>query len=105
MFKYYLTIAILLFIMILEFKKFRYLMSATVIYPVMWIFSIIGLLFLGSKVNEIHVSTFLIIVSGYLLFTLGFNLAYRREEKKHAQMTGTGTGETQNNPEIRCIRY
>lgn len=75
MLRYYVTIAVMLVIMILQYRHYRHLLAAPVIYPVMWIFAFVGLIVAGDTFYEVGIGTCVLFVSGYVLFCLGFRLA------------------------------
>lgn len=72
----------LIAIMFIEYRRFGDLMAASVIYPVMWVCSIIGLLFSGNAIWKVRMITFLVIIFGYILFCLGFHFIYSKLEKQ-----------------------
>lgn len=74
MWKYYLTIVILIAMGILEFKKYKDVMAATVIYPVMWVLSIAGMIYRRDMFYEVEWYVLAIIVAGYFLFCIGFEI-------------------------------
>lgn len=71
------TCLILLFIMIREYKKHKHILCASVVYPVLWIFSLLGLL-LTDRYYTVSFGMLSIIVIGYLLFCVGFNACNKR---------------------------
>lgn len=79
MYKLYIAIAILLILGIIEFKKYRHILAATVLYPIMWILSFAGIIIKGKEYYEITWMMPCIVVLGYILFILGFGLTYKRQ--------------------------
>lgn len=78
MFRYLVFMVVMLAIMMVEFKRYGRVISATVIYPVMWILSVGGLILEGDSVYTVTWFTLVIIILGYGLFALGFGLQYSR---------------------------
>ena len=74
MLRYYLTIAVMLVIMIIQYRHYRHLLAAPVIYPVMWMLAFVGLIIAGDMFYEVSIGTCILFVSGYILFSLGFRL-------------------------------
>lgn len=69
--KYWISIGILILIMLNEYRKYKYVLTSTVLWPVMWIFA----LFAITQENYYEVSwvTLSIIIVGYLLFCFAFH--------------------------------
>lgn len=74
MFNYLLSIFILFGIQVFEVYRHKNIVCPTVIYPVMWILSIGGLIASSDNIWPVRNVTLIIIVAGYLLFTIGFEL-------------------------------
>ena len=91
MLKLYVSIVILAVLGIIEYLKYRHILAATVIYPIMWILSFVGIILKGNEYYEISWIMPLIVVLGYILFIIGFGLMYRRELSKTPQDTNTLT--------------
>ncbi len=72
--RYYFTIIVMIFIMLWQYRKKRSIWAATVIYPIMWILSLIGLA-ISDLYYEVSWSILNIIMIGYILFCIGFNIA------------------------------
>ena len=68
--RYWLIIGILAIVMINEYRKYKYVLCATVVYPVPWIFSLYAISI--SNFYDVSYSTLSIIVLGYLLFCFAF---------------------------------
>lgn len=81
MFKLYFAIVVLGFICLIEYKKYKHLLVATVVYPLMWIFSFVGVIYKGDEYYEVGWITILIILFGYILFILGFSLIVNRKNE------------------------
>ena len=71
------TSFVLLVIMIKEYGKHKHVLCATVVYPIMWIFSLLGLL-LTDKYYVISYEMLAIIIIGYIVFCCGFNFCNRQ---------------------------
>lgn len=76
MFSYLITVFILLGIMVFEFCRYRNVICSTVVYPIMWILSILGLLVSGDRIWQVRNATLIIIITGYIFFTIGFEASY-----------------------------
>lgn len=68
---YILTILVMIIIMISQYKKYKYILAAPVVYPLMWILSLLGLVGTNSFF-PVSMATMLVIISGYALFCAGF---------------------------------
>lgn len=79
---YYLTIIVFLIIMIIEYKKHNKVIAAPVVYPVMWVLSILGLVALGKSRWLVKPTTFLVLIAGYVMFCIGFELVYAKLRNK-----------------------
>lgn len=68
--RYWITIGILALIMINEYRKYKYILTSTVLWPVMWFFALFALT--QEDYYVVSWSTLAIIVVGYMLFCAAF---------------------------------
>ncbi len=106
MLKIIFTIIILCCIGAIEFSRYRSLISATVLYPIMWIFSLIGILLVKDDYYELGWEILCVIILGYILFIIGFRLAYlkvTRNNMSNVHKKNIQDDYTQNNTKVENI--
>ncbi|MCR5727133.1 MAG: oligosaccharide repeat unit polymerase [Lachnospiraceae bacterium] len=79
MYKIYITIIILIILGVIEYKKYKHILAATVIYPVMWVLSLIGIIIIGDEYYELTWALPCVIILGYVMFIIGFRIAYKKD--------------------------
>lgn len=70
--RYWITIGILVLIMLNEYRRYKYVLTSTVLWPVMWIFALFALT--QEDYFIVSYTTLGIIVVGYIIFCFGFHL-------------------------------
>ncbi|MCR5324877.1 MAG: oligosaccharide repeat unit polymerase [Lachnospiraceae bacterium] len=83
--KYVITIAVMLVIMIVQYKHYHHLLAAPVVYPVMWMLAFVGLIIAGDTFYEVSTGTCVVFVAGYVLFCFGFKVAEVIKKPRYAE--------------------
>ncbi len=75
MLEYYSTIVVMLIIMIFQYRHYRHILAAPVVYRVMWIIAFAGLIATGNMYYKVSIQICIVFVTGYVLFCIGFRVA------------------------------
>lgn len=77
--KYYISIVVLIVLLITELFRYKRVLAATVVYPVMWILAFAGCIYMSDRHYQITWVMPIVVTLGYVLFIIGFKTSYGKE--------------------------